>query len=108
MRRLAKTIREDAKYVSERSDFNVEVRSGSSLHEAKFAVAELKERPKVGAKLVKVGAAVLLSPDPFSDVPGGIILATGLTMRRYCDQASMRDIKASLKSMIREFESGSL
>jgi hypothetical protein len=108
MRRLAKTIKEDAKYVHEKSNFMTEVKSGSELDGAKDAVSAIKERPKVGKKMMKIGTAMLLSPDPFGDVPGSILIASGLAMRKYRDPASLADIRLNLRKVMHDFEQGAL
>ncbi len=108
MRKLAKSIQKEAKYVHERSGFMSEMKSGSQLSGARDAVLTLRERPKVGKRLVKVGAAMVLSPDPFCDVPGGILIASGLAMVKYRDPAGIADIKPNIRKILKDFESGSL
>jgi hypothetical protein len=108
MRRLAKSIQKEAKYVDEKSAFMNEMKAGSHLRDAKEAVLTLRERPKVGKRLVKVGAALLLSPDPFGDVPGGVLIASGLAMAKYRDAAGLADIKPNIRKMFKDFESGTI
>ncbi len=85
-----------------------EIESGSRLSDARDAVLTLRERPKVGKRLVKVGAVLALSPDPFGDIPGGVLIASGLAMAKYRDQAGIADIKPNIRKILKEFESGSL
>jgi hypothetical protein len=108
MRRLAKSIQKEAKYVHEKSSFMNNVKSGSQLSDARDAVLTLRERPKVGKRLVKVGAVLVLSPDPFGDIPGGVLIASGLAMAKYRDAAGLADIKPNIRRMLRDFESGIL
>jgi hypothetical protein len=108
MRRLAKSIQKEAKYVHEKSSFMSNVKSGSQLSDARDAVLTLRERPKVGKRLVKVGAVLVLSPDPFGDIPGGVLIASGLAMAKYRDAAGLADIKPNIRRMLKDFESGIL
>ena len=85
-----------------------DVKSGSQLNDARDAVLTLKERPKVGKRMVKVGALLVLSPDPFGDIPGGVLIASGLAMAKYRDSAGLADIKPNIRKMLKDFESGSL
>ena len=106
MRRLAKSIRREADYVHEKSNFIGEMNSGAQLKGAKEAVLSLRERPKVGKKMVKVGTAMVLSPDPFCDLPGGVLIASGLAMAKYRDAAGLADIRPNMRKMMKDFESG--
>jgi hypothetical protein len=108
MRRLAKSIQKEAKYVHERSRFMSDMNSASQLSDVREAVLTLKERPKVGKRLVKVGAALVLSPEPFGDIPGGVLIASGLAMAKYRDPAGIADIKPNIRKILKDFESGSL
>jgi hypothetical protein len=108
MRRLAKSIQREANYVHEKSGFISEMKSGAQLSGAKDAVQTLRERPRVGKKMVKVGTAMVLSPDPFCDLPGGVLIASGLAMAKYRDAAGLADIKPNMRKMMKDFESGIL
>jgi hypothetical protein len=108
MRRLAMSIQKEAKYVQEKTGFMNDVKSGSQLADARDAVLALRERPKVGKRMVKVGAALVLSPEPFGDIPGGILIASGLAMAKYRDSAGLGDIKPNIRKLMKDFESGSL
>ena len=108
MRRIAKIVKDDAKYVGERSKFHGDMRSESQLTDAKGAIMELKARPKVGKKLVKVGTALVLAPEPFGAIPGSILIASGLAMSRYRDPISLADIEPNLRKMLKDFESGTV
>jgi hypothetical protein len=108
MRRTAKRIREGAALVDERTQFAETIKDESSLSAARKALKEVGEKPKLGKKLVKLGTVVLLSPDPISDLPGGLLLASGLALSRYGDPVSIRDIKPTLRKMLKDFETSPL
>jgi hypothetical protein len=105
MRRLAETVKKDAKYAHEKSEFIRDLKTDKHLGGAREEMVRLKERPKVGRKMVKIGTAMVLAPEPFGDIPGGILIAGGLAFTKYRDPISIADIKPNLKKLFRDFES---
>ena len=108
MRRLAASIKEGASYAKERSDFAWQVKNGARLDKAHGAMVDLRERPKVGRKMVKIGTAMVLTPEPFGDIPGGILILGGLAMAKYRDPTGLADLKPNLRKFFSEFELGSV
>ena len=101
-------IQKEAKYLHDKSIFMSDVKSCSQLSDARDAVLTLRERPKVGKRLVKVGAAMVLSPDPFGDVPGGVLIASGLAMAKYRDPTSIADINSNIRKILKDLELGTI
>jgi hypothetical protein len=108
MHTLAKSFNEEAKCANDRACFMKEVKSGSQLGYTKEAFKTLKERPKVGKKLVRIGTALVLSPDPFCDLPGGLIVVTGLAMAKFREPSAISDVKPAIKRMLGDLQSGAL
>ncbi|HVP22630.1 MAG TPA: hypothetical protein VMS77_01810 [Conexivisphaerales archaeon] len=108
MRRLAKSVHQEARYAKEKSSFLREVKRGTDLGATRGPILDLREKPKVGSKLIRAGAALVLSPEPFGDIPGGIMIASGLAMKKYGDATAIADIKPNIRKLLEGFERGCL
>jgi hypothetical protein len=107
MRRVAEKVRKSAEYLYERRRFLEEFEGQLTLRPDPTLMDVVKEKPKVGGKLVRLGTAVILLPDPFSDVPGGLLLASGIAISKYADALSLKDIKPNLKRALHNIGSAS-
>ena len=105
MKKEARKITEGARYASERDGFRKSISNNTTIKPALESLNDIGDKPKIGKKLIKAGTAIILFPDPFSDLPGSIVLASGLALSKYGDPVGIKDIKTNLKNTLRFIDS---
>ncbi|MDG6940204.1 MAG: hypothetical protein JRN39_07375 [Nitrososphaerota archaeon] len=74
-----------------------DLRAATDMGDVRTSVGRLKGGGKLGRKLTKAGMALIAIPDPVTDVPGAVMVASGLAISRLKDSASLSDIQQEVK-----------
>ena len=75
------------------------------LRDVRRAVRRVTYTPNPGRKISAIGLALILCPDPFSDIVGVPLFAVGEIINRYHSSANLKDVPREVKRIYQTIKS---